>query len=61
MRTLLLMGRVFLFDGTAMAYRAHFAMARSGLTTSDGRPTGAVYGFTASLRRILRDSGRSSV
>ena len=55
MRTLLLMGRVFLFDGTAMAYRAHFAMARSGLTTSDGRPTGAVYGFTASLRRILRE------
>jgi len=49
------MGRVFLFDGTAMAYRAHFAMARSGLTTSDGRPTGAVYGFTASLRRILRE------
>jgi len=47
------MKRLFLLDGTALAYRAHFAMARSGLTTTDGRPTGATYGFTATLRRIL--------
>ncbi len=47
------MTRIFLLDGTALAYRAHFAMARSGLTTTDGRPTGATYGFTMTLRRIL--------
>ena len=30
-------------------------MARSGLTTADGRPTGATYGFTMTLRRILEE------
>ena len=49
------MARVFLLDGTALAYRAHFAMARSGLTSPDGLPTGAVFGFTNTLRRILRE------
>ena len=47
------MKRIFLLDGTALAYRAHFAMARSGLTNAQGRPTGATYGFTMTLRRIL--------
>ncbi len=45
--------RLFLLDGTALAYRAHFALARSGLSALDGRPTGAAYGFTMTLRRIL--------
>ena len=49
------MGRLFLFDGTAVAYRSHFAMMRSGLSSADGRPTGATYGFTMALRRILRE------
>jgi len=49
------MARLFLLDGTALAYRSHFALARQGLTTHDGQPTGAVYGFTATLRRILRE------
>ena len=47
------MARLFLLDGSALAYRAHFAMARSGLTAPDGRPTGATYGFTATLRRLI--------
>jgi DNA polymerase-1 len=47
------MPRLFLLDGTALAFRAHYAMARSGLRASDGRPTGAVFGFTMTLRRIL--------
>ncbi|TAJ21343.1 MAG: DNA polymerase I [Planctomycetota bacterium] len=47
------MPRLFLLDGTALAFRAHYAMARSGLTAADGSPTGAVYGFTMVLRRIL--------
>lgn len=49
------MPRLFLFDGTAVAYRSHFAMMRSGLTSPDGRPTGATFGFTMALRRILRE------
>ncbi|MEM6675054.1 MAG: DNA polymerase I [Planctomycetota bacterium] len=49
------MARLFLFDGTAVAYRSHFALMRSGLTAPDGRPTGATYGFTMALRRILRE------
>src|SRR5262245_29976562 len=47
------MPRLFLLDGTALAYRSHFALQRSGLTTPEGRPSGATYGFTATLRRIL--------
>ncbi|MFN0008418.1 MAG: DNA polymerase I [Planctomycetota bacterium] len=47
------MPRLFLLDGTALAYRSHFALQRSGLTTPEGRPSGATYGFTMTLRRIL--------
>ena len=47
------MPRLFLLDGTALAYRSHFAMARSGLTSPDGRPTGATYGFTMTLRKLM--------
>jgi DNA polymerase-1 len=47
------MPRLFLLDGTALAYRSHFALQRSGLTTPDGMPSGATYGFTMTLRRIL--------
>ncbi len=45
------MPRCFLLDGTALAYRSHFAIG--GLTTPDGLPSGATYGFTLTLRRIL--------
>jgi DNA polymerase-1 len=47
--------RLFLLDGTALAYRSHFALARSGLSKADGTPTGATYGFTMTLRRILEE------
>ncbi|MEM7307568.1 MAG: DNA polymerase I [Planctomycetota bacterium] len=47
------MSRLFLLDGTALAYRSHYALARSGLTDADGNPTSATYGFTTTLRRIL--------
>ena len=48
--------RLFLIDGTAMAYRSFFAFAtsaRGGLTTKSGHPTSATYGFTMSLRALL--------
>lgn len=45
--------RVFLLDGSALAYRAHFAMARSNLSSPDGRSVGGVYGFASELQRLL--------
>ncbi|MDP6519351.1 MAG: DNA polymerase I [Planctomycetota bacterium] len=53
--------RLFLLDGTALAYRSHFALARSGLSTASGRPTGAVYGFTMTLRRILEQEAPDAI
>ncbi len=49
------MPRLFLLDGTALAYRSHFALAKSTLATADGTPTGATYQFTVTLRRILAE------
>jgi DNA polymerase-1 len=49
------MPRLFLLDGTALAYRSHFALQRSGLTTPEGKPCGATYGFAMTLRRILEN------
>ena len=48
--------RLFLVDGTALAYRSFFAFAanpRTSLTTSSGQPTGAVFGFVQTLRSLL--------
>ncbi|MEZ5963524.1 MAG: DNA polymerase I [Planctomycetota bacterium] len=50
------MPRLYLIDGTALAYRSFFAFAsspRGGLSTKEGRPTGAVYGFVQTLRALL--------
>ncbi|MCB9882734.1 MAG: DNA polymerase I [Planctomycetes bacterium] len=50
------MVRTYLIDGTALAYRAHFAFTArgDGLTTADGHPTSATYGFILSLRALLQ-------
>ena len=48
-------GRLFLMDGTAMAYRAYFAFIRNPLINSKGINTGGVFGFTNTLLKILRD------
>jgi len=47
--------RLYLIDGYAMVYRAHFAMIRNPLTTSDGRHTSALFGFINSMFKLLRD------
>jgi DNA polymerase-1 len=49
------MPRLFLLDGTALAYRSFFALQRSGLSTPEGKPSGATYGFTMTLRKILEE------
>ena len=55
------MPRLFLLRGTALAYRSHFALQRSDLTTPEGRPSGATYGFTMTLRRILEQEAPERV
>ncbi len=48
--------RLFLIDGTALAYRSFFAFMGNGrapLTTSSGHPTAATYGFCTTLRALL--------
>ncbi|MGH7161993.1 MAG: DNA polymerase I, partial [Planctomycetota bacterium] len=47
-------GRFFLVDGTALAYRAHFAFVNNPLRNSRGFPTSAIYGYLTTLLRILR-------
>jgi DNA polymerase-1 len=47
--------RLFLIDGSALAYRAYFAFIRNPLINSKGENTSAVFGFTNSILKILRD------
>lgn len=45
--------RLLLFDGHSIAYRSYYAIR--DLTTRDGRPVNAVYGFWRIFARIFRD------
>ena len=44
--------RLFLLDGMALIYRAHFAFIRSPILTTDGINTSALYGFANTLLDI---------
>ncbi len=45
--------RLFLLDGMALVYRAHFALIRNPITNSQGMNTSAIFGFTNTLLTIL--------
>ena len=45
--------RLFLLDGMALVYRAHFALIRSPIYTSKGINSSAIYGFTNTLVDLL--------
>ncbi|MBN2280839.1 MAG: DNA polymerase I [Candidatus Marinimicrobia bacterium] len=47
--------KLYLLDGSALAYRAYFAMEKSGLTNSEGMPTGAIYAFVNTLFGIINE------
>lgn len=47
--------KFFILDGTALAYRAFFAMIGRPLISSKGENTSAVYGFTNFLLKILEE------
>jgi len=54
--------RLFLLDGTALAYRSYFAFLRTtNLTDTKGRPTGGVYGFVMTLLKLLKDENPDHV
>ena len=45
--------RLFLIDGSALAYRSYFAFIRNPLINSRGENTSAVFGFTRTLLDLL--------
>jgi DNA polymerase-1 len=47
---------LFLIDGNSLAYRAFFALPDT-ISTSDGQPTNAIFGFASMLVKILTEYG----
>ncbi len=47
--------KLFLLDGMALVYRAHFALISRPIFTSKGVNTSALYGFTQTLLDILKN------
>ena len=47
--------RLFLIDGSALAYRSYFAFIRNPLINSKGENTSAAFGFASSILKILRE------
>ncbi|HEY0054205.1 MAG TPA: DNA polymerase I [Pedobacter sp.] len=48
------MKKLFLLDGMALMYRAHFALSKNPRFTSNGINTSAVMGFTNTLLEVLK-------
>jgi len=47
--------RLYLIDGSALAYRSYFAFIRNPLINTKGENTSAVFGFTNSVFKIIRE------
>src|SRR5215467_1432529 len=47
--------KLFLLDGMALVYRAHFALITRPILTSRGGNTSALYGFTQTLLDIMKN------
>ena len=47
--------RLFIIDGYATLYRAHYALIRNPLTTTAGIPTSAVFGFANQVFQLLEE------
>ena len=45
--------KLYLLDGSALLYRAHFGLQRTGLTSPAGEPTAAVFGFANTLHFLV--------
>ena len=46
---------LILIDGHALAFREYYALERSQMSTSDGTPTWAVYGFFKAIFDLLKN------
>ncbi|MEY4065397.1 MAG: hypothetical protein RIR26_1605 [Pseudomonadota bacterium] len=53
--------RLFVFDGMALLFRSFYAMGRAGLTSPDGTPTGAIFGFLKILQKVVREQNPTHV
>src|SRR6267154_3089836 len=47
--------KLFLLDGMALVYRAHFAFVNRPVFTAKGINTSALYGFTQTLLEIIKN------
>ncbi|MEX0684891.1 MAG: DNA polymerase I [Balneolales bacterium] len=45
--------KLFLLDGSALAYRAYFAFIKSQMKNSEGLPTGTIFGFANTIDRLM--------
>ena len=46
---------LILIDGHALAFREYYALERTGMKTSEGQPTWAVYGFFTAIFDLLKN------
>jgi DNA polymerase-1 len=53
--------KIFLIDGSALVYRAHFAMASRPLTTRHGEITNASYGAANAVLRLWEEEGADAI
>ena len=49
--------RLFLLDGMALVYRAHFALIRNPIMNSKGMNTSAIFGFINTMLEIIDNHG----
>ena len=47
--------QLYLIDGMALIYRAHFALIKQPLLTEDGRHTSAIFGFMNMIAKLIRE------
>lgn len=53
--------KLFLLDGMALIYRAHFALSKSPRFTTSGLNTSAVFGFANTLLEVLKKENPSHI
>ena len=52
---------LYLIDGMALIYRAHFALIRQPLFSSGGKPTSAIFGFMNMLLKLLKEQNPAKI
>lgn len=55
------MEKLYLVDGMALVFRAYHAMFKSRLTDPNGSPTGAIFGFTNIITKLLETENPENI